>query len=184
MGHGMHGLLANAQYPLLSGTETPRDFVEFPSTFHEDWAIDPAVLGHFARHYQTGAPIPADLVAKVVAAAKFNKAHDTYEYLAAALLDLSWHELTPEQIPTDVEGFEAQVLQDVGLNFGAVPPRYRSQYFDHIWAGGYASSYYAYLWSEILAADAFAYMKTQGGLTRENDVVLPMRYYRVAQRGR
>ena len=168
MGHALHGMFSNVTYPSVSGTATPRDFVEFPSTFEEDWAIQPEVLSNYAKHYKTGEPIPKELLDKVIRASKFNQGFDTMEYLAAALLDLAWHTLTSEEIPTDVEKFEAAAMMKYGIDYGPVPPRYRTAYFAHIWSGGYSSSYYAYLWSEVLAADAFAYMQAHGGLTREN----------------
>lgn len=168
MGHALHGLFSNVTYPTVAGTNTPRDFVEFPSTFEEDWAIQPEILANYARHYQTGKPIPKDLLDKAISAKKFNKGFETLEYLAAALLDLEWHMLTSGQTPADVELFEAESLKKVGIAHPAVPPRYRTAYFAHIWSGGYASSYYAYLWSEGLAADAFAHMLAHGGCTQEN----------------
>jgi peptidyl-dipeptidase Dcp len=168
MGHALHGMFSNVTYPTVAGTNTPRDFVEFPSTFEEDWAIQPEILANYARHYQTGEPIPQDLLDKAIKAKKFNQGFETLEYLAAALLDLEWHTLTSEQVPADVEMFEAAALKKVGVDHPAVPPRYRTAYFAHIWAGGYSSSYYAYLWSEVLAADAFAHMVAQGGCTAEN----------------
>lgn len=168
MGHALHGMFSNVTYPSVSGTATPRDFVEFPSTFEEDWAIQPAVLSNYAKHYKTGEPIPKELLDKVIKASKFNQGFDTLEYLAAALLDLEWHTLTSEEIPADAEKFEAAALKKYGIDYTPVPPRYRTAYFAHIWSGGYSSSYYAYLWSEVLAADAFAYMQAHGGLTREN----------------
>ena len=168
MGHALHGLFSDVTYPTVAGTATPRDFVEFPSTFEEDWAIQPEILANYARHHQTGEPIPTQLLARAVRAKKFNKGFETLEYLAAALLDLEWHSLTSEQVPADVELFEAESLKKLGIDHPAVPPRYRTAYFAHIWSGGYSSSYYAYLWSEVLAADAFAYMLAQGGCTREN----------------
>lgn len=168
MGHALHGMFSDVTYPSVSGTATPRDFVEFPSTFEEDWAIQPEILANYARHYETGKPIPQDLLDKAVRAKKFNKGFDTLEYLAAALLDLEWHMLTSEQIPADVEAFEAAALKKAGVDHPAVPPRYRTAYFAHIWSGGYSSSYYAYLWSEVLAADAFAHMIATGGCTAEN----------------
>jgi peptidyl-dipeptidase Dcp len=168
MGHALHGMFSDVTYPTVAGTNTPRDFVEFPSTFEEDWAIQPEILANYARHYQTGEPIPQDLLDKAIKAKKFNQGFETLEYLAAALLDLEWHTLTSEQVPADVEMFEAEALKKVGVDHSAVPPRYRTAYFAHIWAGGYSSSYYAYLWSEVLAADAFAHMIAQGGCTPEN----------------
>jgi peptidyl-dipeptidase Dcp len=167
LGHGVHGLFSQVEYPTLSGTSVPRDFVEFPSTVHEDWAIDPAVLKNYARHYKTGETIPQDVLERAIAASKFNKGYDTLEYLSAALLDLGWHSMKAEEVPTspeDVEKTEAALLAKFGVNFAPVPPRYRTQFFAHVWSGGYSAGYYAYLWSEVLAADAFAYMATQGGL--------------------
>jgi len=168
MGHAVHGLFSDCTYPSIAGTNVPRDYVEFPSTFEEDWAIQPEVLRNYARHYKTGEQIPQDLLDKTIRASKFNQGFDTMEYMAAALLDLEWHTLTADEIPADVEVFEEEALERVGLKHRAVPPRYRSAFFAHIWPGGYSSSYYAYLWSEVLAADAFAVMQQNGGLTREN----------------
>lgn len=168
MGHALHGMFSQVTYPSVSGTATPRDFVEFPSTFEEDWAIQPEILANYARHYKTGEQIPKELLDKVIKASKFNQGFDTLEYISAALLDLEWHALTSEEIPTDVEAFEATALKKVGVDVAAVPPRYRTAYFAHIWSGGYSSSYYAYLWSEVLAADAFARMMSLGGCTRAN----------------
>jgi peptidyl-dipeptidase Dcp len=168
MGHALHGLFSDVTYPTVSGTATPRDFVEFPSTFEEDWAIQPEILANYAKHYETGEPISKDLLDKVVKAKKFNKGYETLEYLSAALLDLEWHSLTSDQIPDDVETFEAEVLKRAGVDHPAVPPRYRTAYFAHIWSGGYSAGYYAYLASEVLAADAFAHMMSKGGATREN----------------
>jgi peptidyl-dipeptidase Dcp len=168
MGHGVHGLFSDVTYPSVSGTNTPRDFVEFPSTFEEDWAIQPEILANYAKHYQTGEPISKDLLDKVIKAKKFNKGFETLEYLSAAILDLEWHSLTEDQIPDDVEKFEADVLKKAGVDHPAVPPRYKTAYFAHIWGGGYSAGYYAYLASEVLAADAFAHMMAHGGCTREN----------------
>lgn len=168
MGHGVHGLFSAVTYPTLSGTSVPRDFVEFPSTFKEDWAIQPDVLSHYARHHQTGEPIPEELLSRVIKARRFNQGYETREYAAAALLDLAWHSLSADSIPTDVEAFEDAALKACGLYDAAVPPRYRSCFFAHIWSGGYSASYYAYMWSEVLAADAFAHLLTRGGLTRQN----------------
>jgi peptidyl-dipeptidase Dcp len=171
LGHGVHGLFSEVEYPTLSGTSVPRDYVEFPSTVHEDWAIDPLVLKNYAKHYKTGEAIPQELLEKAIAASKFNKGFDTLEYLAAALLDLGWHSLKADQIPSDpkeVEAFEKKLLAEFGVDYRPVPPRYRTPYFAHVWSGGYSAGYYAYLWSEVLAADAFAFMKTQGGLQGES----------------
>jgi peptidyl-dipeptidase Dcp len=168
LGHGVHGLFSSVEYPTLSGTSVPRDFVEFPSTFHEDWAIEPEVLANYARHYKTGALLPTDLLQKSIAASKFNKGFDSLEYLSAALIDMGWHSLRVDQVPADVEKYEQELLSSFGVDYRPVPPRYRTSYFAHIWSGGYSAGYYAYLWSEVLAADAFAHMKSLGGLTSEN----------------
>lgn len=168
MGHAVHGLFSDVTYPSVSGTATPRDFVEFPSTFEEDWCIQPGILANYARHHKTGEPIPQELLQKVISASKFNQGFDTLEYLSAAILDLEWHTLTSEEIPDDIEAFEAATLKKYGIDIAAVPPRYRTAYFAHIWGGGYAASYYAYMWSEVLAADAFAFMMANGGATSEN----------------
>ena len=168
MGHAMHGLLSDVTYPSQAGTSVPRDFVEFPSTAKEDWAILPEVLENYAVHYETGEKIPTELLDKVIAAKNFNQGFDTQEYLAATMLDLEWHLLGSDEIPADVEEFEKQALSKYGLDNKAVPPRYRSQYFSHIFSGGYSANYYAYIWSEILAADSFAFMQEEGGLSREN----------------
>jgi len=167
-GHALHGLFANGEYPSLSGANTARDFVEFPSQFNEHWALDPKVLAHYAVNYKTGAPMPADLVTKIKNAAKFNQGYALGEVVEAALLDMSWHSLpagTPKQ---DVDTFEAEQLAKLGLDTEHVPPRYRSSYFLHIWANGYSAGYYAYLWTEMLDDDAFSWFMAHGGLTREN----------------
>lgn len=167
MGHGVHGLFSDVRFPSLAGTATPRDFVEFPSTYEEDWAIDPEVLRNYALHYETGEPIPLDLLYRFLEARQFNQGFDTFEYIAAALLDLDWHTLTSSEIPTDVEAFERASLARHGVDWPFVPPRYTSGTFNHVWPGGYAASYYAYLWSEVLAADAFEYVQQNGGLGSE-----------------
>lgn len=168
MGHGVHGLFSNVEFPSLAGTSVPRDFVEFPSTFQEDWAVHPEVLANYARHYKTGEVMPAELLKQVIAAKNFNQGYDTMEYLSAALLDLRWHALSADQVPDDIEKFEAKVLAELGVDLPMVPPRYKTAYFAHIWPGGYAASYYAYMWSEILAADSFAAIRKNGGLTQAN----------------
>ena len=168
MGHAVHGLLSDVKYPSQAGTSVPRDFVEFPSTFQEDWAIQPKVLENYAMHYETGEPIPQKLLDKVIAASKFNQGFDTQEYLAATMVDLEWHMLGTGEVPGDVQAFEDQALAKYDLDMEAVPPRYKSPYFAHVFAGGYSANYYSYIWSEILAADAFAYMQQNGGLQREN----------------
>jgi peptidyl-dipeptidase Dcp len=167
-GHGLHGMFADTEYPSLSGTQVPRDFVEFPSQFNEHWASDPAVFAHYARHYKTGAPMPAELAAKLKAAAKFNEGYAMTEILAAAELDMQWHTLPADAPLENVDAFEKAALEKTKLAVEAVPPRYRSSYFMHIWGNGYAAGYYAYLWSEMLDDDAYAWFEGHGGLTREN----------------
>jgi peptidyl-dipeptidase Dcp len=167
-GHALHGLLSNVKYPTIAGTNVPRDFVEFPSQFNEHWASEPTVFASYAKHYQTGAPMPPELVSKIEKSRKFNQGYATTEYLAAALLDMAWHTLpdgTPKQ---DVDAFEAEALKRFKVDFPLVPPRYRTSYFAHIWGGGYAASYYAYLWSEVLDDDAYQWFVEHGGMTRQN----------------
>ena len=168
MGHGVHGLFSDTRYPSQAMTSVPRDFVEFPSTFEEDWAIHPDVLANYAIHHETGQRIPEELLDRIIAARDFNQGFETQEYLAATMLDMEWHTLPPDAVPEDVLAFEQEALAKYGLDYAPVPPRYKSPYFAHIFSGGYSSNYYAYIWSEVLAADAFAYMTEQGGLTREN----------------
>src|SRR5699024_8504208 len=163
-----HGLFAVVVYPSVAGVGVPRDFVEFPSQVNEMWALWPDVIQRYARHYQTGAPIPADLLAKVHATEQFNQAYDLVSYLAAALLDLAWHELGPDQIPDDGEAFEADALAAVGLDLALVPPRYRSTYVAHTFFGGYSAGYYSYMWSEVLDADTVAWFRENHGMTRAN----------------
>ena len=167
-GHAMHGIFANQRYPSLSGTNTARDFVEFPSQFHENLATRPEVLNNYARHYQTGAVIPAELVAKIEAAANFNQGLEFGEVLSAALLDMKWHALTPANSRQDALAFEQQALGTLGLNVTQIPPRYRTPYFRHIWEGGYAAGYVSYIWTEMLAHDAWAWVEEHGGPTRAN----------------
>jgi peptidyl-dipeptidase Dcp len=167
-GHGLHGMFADTEYPSLSGPSVPRDFVEFPSQFNEHWATYPQVFNHFARHYKTGAPMPEDLVAKIKKAATFNQGYMLTELLAAAELDMQWHTLPANAPLQDVDAFEKAALERTHLALGSVPPRYRSSYFLHIWANGYAAGYYAYLWSEMLDDDAFQWFEDHGGLTRAN----------------
>lgn len=164
--HTLHGLFASQRYATLSGTNTPRDFVEFPSQINEHWASHPQVFAHFARHYQTGEPMPDALREKMLNATQFNKGYDMTELLSAALLDMNWHGI--QEPVADVEAFEAAALKKEGLDLPAVPPRYRSSYFAHIFGGGYAAGYYAYLWTQMLADDGYQWFVEQGGLTREN----------------
>jgi peptidyl-dipeptidase Dcp len=166
----LHGLLSKVRHPRLSGTSVPRDFVEYPSQVNEMWADWPSVLANYAKHYKTGEPMTKELLAKVQASSKFNQGFTTSEYLAAAMLDQAWHQLSPEQVPAakDAMAFEAKALKDAGVDFAPVPPRYRTPYFSHIWGGGYSAGYYAYLWSEVLDADSVEWFKQNGGLTRKN----------------
>jgi peptidyl-dipeptidase Dcp len=167
-GHALHGMFSNVKYPRFSGTSVPRDFVEYPSQVNEMWAIWPEVLSNYAKHYKTGAPMPKELLDKVVASKKFNQGFMTSEYLAASLLDQRWHQLSASQVPTDVLAFEAAALKGAGVDFAPVPPRYRTTYFSHSMNGGYSAGYYAYLWSEKLDADTVEWFKENGGLLRKN----------------
>ncbi|MBH0031090.1 M3 family metallopeptidase [Pseudoalteromonas sp. SWYJZ98] len=167
-GHAAHGLFSDVKYPSLAGTATARDFVEFPSQANEDWMIEPTVLANYAKHYKTGEPIPQALLDKVLASQKFNQGFGTTEYLAAALLDMEWHSFGSDKKITDVQKFESDALKAHGIDYYPVPPRYKSNYFSHTFAGGYSAGYYAYLWTEVFAADAFAHMENNGGLTRKN----------------
>ncbi|MGI4828696.1 MAG: peptidyl-dipeptidase Dcp [Janthinobacterium lividum] len=167
-GHGLHGIFANTQYPSLSGPNTARDFVEFPSQFNEHWATYPQVFHHFAKNYQTGEPMPDALFAKIKQAATFDQGYRLTEALAAAELDMQWHLLPGDAPLQDVDAFEKAALERKGVALQAVPPRYRSSYFLHIWANGYAAGYYAYAWSEMLDDDAFQWFQDHGGLTRAN----------------
>ena len=182
-GHALHGMLSDVHYPLLSGTAVPRDFVEYPSQYNEMWAREPSVVAHYARHYQTGAPMPPELLAKVLAAQRFNQGYATTEYLEAAVLDQAWHQITVAEAPSaqQVPAFEQHALDASGLNYPPVPPRYHSTYFAHIFESGYSAGYYAYLWSEVLARDTGEWFHTHGGLTRANGDFLRTR---VLSRGR
>lgn len=175
-GHAIHGLFSSVQYPQFSGTNVPRDFVEYPSQYNEMWATEPRVLANYAKHYQTGAPMPKALMDKVLAAQKFNQGYGTTEYLAAAILDQSYHQLAPGKTPAagDIAAFEAESLKSAKVDFAPVPPRYRSTYFLHVFSSpiGYSAGYYAYIWSEVLARDTEHWFKTHGGLKRENGDLL------------
>ena len=170
-GHALHGMLANTQYPSISGTATPPDFVEFPSQFNEMWARDPMVVAHFAKHYKTGEPIPKALLDKILAAQRWGQGYASLEYLAAASYDISFHQVTGKDIPSadKVMAFEAEALEKAGATYAPVPPRYHATYFQHVFASeGYAAGYYAYIWSEVLARDSGAWFTKHGGLKREN----------------
>ena len=168
-GHAVHGLLSNVTYPRFSGTSVPRDFVEYPSQVHEMWATWPEVLANYAVHFETGEPIPQDLLDRVIAADKFNEGFARTEYLASSIVDQAWHKLTADQIgPAEaVRDFEAKALADSGMDFDLVPPRYSTTYFSHI-MGGYSAGYYSYIWSEVLDADSVKWFHENGGLKREN----------------
>ena len=169
-GHALHGLFSNVKYPRFAGTSVPRDFVEYPSQVNEMWATWPEVLKNYAKHYQTGAPIPQDLLDKVSAAGKFNQGFATTELVAANVIDQAWYQRKPEEVPdaAGVLAFEQKTLEQRGLAFAPVPPRYRTTYYSHIFAGGYSAGYYSYFWSEVLDAFSVDWMKSHGGLTRAN----------------
>jgi peptidyl-dipeptidase Dcp len=174
-GHALHGLFADQKYESLSGTATARDFVEYPSQVNEQWATDPQVLQHYAKHYKTGETIPMALIEKIEAASKFNQGYDFGEVVEAALLDMKWAALSPEEAaaidtPEKVDEFERKSLQELGLEIDLVPPRYRSTYFNHIFSdpAGYSAGYYSYLWTEMLDRDSRKWFRDNGGLTRAN----------------
>jgi peptidyl-dipeptidase Dcp len=167
-GHALHGMFADTKYPSLSGANTARDFVEFPSQFNEHWATDPKVFAHYAINYKTHEPMPQALVDKIKQARNFNKGYDMTELVGAALLDMGWHTLPADAPKQDADKFEMDVLTRDKINLPYVPPRYRSSYFQHIWGNGYAAGYYAYLWTQMLADDGFEWFKDHGGLTRAN----------------
>ena len=169
-GHTLHGLFSDVWFPYFAGTSVPRDFVEYPSQVNEMWATWPEVLRNYAVHHETGEPMPTELLDKVLATETFNQGFATTEYLAASLLDQAWHQLNEDEVPgTDgVAAFEQAALERAGVALDAVPPRYRSTYFSHIWSSGYSAGYYSYIWSEVLDADSVEWFKENGGLTREN----------------
>ncbi|MBS0383633.1 MAG: M3 family metallopeptidase [Proteobacteria bacterium] len=170
-GHALNAFFADTKYPSLSGTNEPRDWVEFPSQFNEHWATYPEVFDHYAKDWKTGAPMPAALVAKLQKSRLFNKGYDMTELLEAALLDMNWHTLpasAPKVKVADVDAFENHALEKDHILVPYVPPRYRSTYFLHIWGNGYAAGYYAYMWTQMLADDAYAWFGEHGGLTRAN----------------
>ncbi|MEU7910305.1 M3 family metallopeptidase [Microbispora bryophytorum] len=165
-GHALHGLFSDVRHPRFSGTSVPRDFVEYPSQVNEMWATHPEILAEYARHHETGEPMPQDLVDRMLETQKFNQGFATLEYLAATLLDWAWH--TAYDGEQDVEEFERRALREAGVDLPTVPPRYRSTYFAHIWASGYSAGYYSYIWSEVLDADTVEWFNENGGLRREN----------------
>jgi peptidyl-dipeptidase Dcp len=167
-GHALHGLLSSVTYPKVSGTSVQRDFVEFPSQVNEMWILWPEVVSNYAIHHQTGEKLPQELIDRLKGASTFNEGHATTSYLAAAILDLAWHSLEDEQSVDDVVAFESAAIKDYGLDYQAVPTRYRSTYFSHIFGGGYSAGYYGYIWSEVLDAESVDWFKENGGLTRSN----------------
>lgn len=167
-GHSLHGMFASQKYATLSGTAVPRDFVEFPSQINEFFALEPSVLKNYALQYQTKEPIPQALVDKIKKASKFNEGYSTTELVSAATLDMAWHSVTDESQFKPALEFEKEVLNKYGFTLAAVPPRYHTPYFAHIWGGGYAAGYYAYMWSDLLKSDAWDYITKHGGMTREN----------------
>lgn len=167
-GHALHGFFAEQKYPTLSGTAVSRDFVEFPSQFHEHFAMMPEVLNNYAKHYKTGEVIPAELIDKLKQSQNFNKGYALTELMGASTIDLAWHTLSADAKIDNVDNFEIEALAKNGLNLATVPPRYRSSYFSHIFAGGYAAGYFSYQWAEMLDWDAFAWLEENGGMTRAN----------------
>ncbi|MFF4623921.1 M3 family metallopeptidase [Nonomuraea jabiensis] len=167
-GHALHGLFSQVRFPRVSGTRVPRDFVEYPSQVNEMWVTWPEVLANYAKHHETGEPMPAELVEKLQAAEKFNQGFKTVEYLAATLLDWAWHKLAPGEPVADPEAFEAAALEAAQIAVPEVGPRYRTNYFAHIFSGGYSAGYYSYIWSEVLDAESVEWFKENGGLTRAN----------------
>jgi peptidyl-dipeptidase Dcp len=167
-GHALHGMLSSAKYPTLSGTNVPRDFVEYPSQFNEHWALEPTVLANYAKHHQNGQPMPQELVDKIKKARTFNQGFETTEYLAASLVDMDWHSLPPSAPEQDVADFERQSLARHNIAMPEIPPRYRTPYFAHIWGSGYSAGYYAYLWSDVLNHDSYGWFTEHGGMTRAN----------------
>ena len=169
-GHALHGLFSDVNYPSLSGTAVPRDFVEFPSQYNEMWARDPKVFKHYAKHYQSGEPMPQAMLDKVIAAEKFGQGYATTEYISAALLDQAWHQMSSAQAPPadQVMSFETAALKKFGVEYAPVPPRYHTPFFSHSFAGGYSAGYYAYIWSEVLARDTEKWFQKHGGLQRAN----------------
>ncbi|WP_409180286.1 M3 family metallopeptidase [Amycolatopsis sp. VS8301801F10] len=167
-GHALHSLLSGVEFPTFTGTNVPRDFVEYPSQVNEMWMLWPEILANYAKHHETGEPLPAGQVELLEAAQQYGEGFRTTEYLAAALLDLAWHRLGPDDRVEDVQRFEAEALEKAGVALESVPPRYRTTYFNHVFAGGYSAGYYSYIWSEVLDADTVEWFTENGGLKREN----------------
>ncbi|WP_116100800.1 M3 family metallopeptidase [Amycolatopsis thermalba] len=167
-GHALHALVSDVRYPKFSGTSVPRDFVEYPSQVNEMWMLWPEVLANYAKHHETGEPLPQRLVERLAESAQYGQPFATTEYLAASLLDQAWHGLGTEDAVGDVAAFEAAALEKAGVAVPAIPPRYRSTYFAHVFSGGYSAGYYSYIWSEVLDADTVEWFRENGGLTRAN----------------
>ena len=167
-GHALHGLFSTVKYPFFAGTSVPRDFVEYPSQVNEMWATWPEIFANYAKHYQTGKPMPRALLDKVETAESFGQGFATTSQVSATILDQAWYQLKADEVPNDVLAFEAATLKKHGIDFAPVPPRYRSTYFSHIFSSGYSAGYYSYLWSEVLDADSVEWFKQHGGLKREN----------------
>ncbi|WP_033212716.1 M3 family metallopeptidase [Kitasatospora phosalacinea] len=167
-GHALHGLFSDVEYPSFAGTEVPRDFVEFPSQVNEMWMTRPEVLANYARHHVTGEPLDAAVVERMLAAENYGQGFRTVEYLAAALLDWAWHTLRPGEVVRDAEEFEARALAEAGVAVAAVPPRYRTGYFNHVFSNGYSAGYYAYIWSEVLDAQTVEWFGSNGLGVRES----------------
>jgi peptidyl-dipeptidase Dcp len=167
-GHALHGLFSAVRYPFFSGTAVPRDFVEYPSQVNEMWSTWPEVLARYARHHATGEPMPDDVVDRMRAAARFGEGFATVEYLAATLLDWAWHSLPAGADPGDPLEFEARALAAAGIDLPAIPPRYRTTYFNHIFGSDYSAGYYSYIWSEVLDADTVDWFESRGGMLRAN----------------
>ncbi|MFJ4098452.1 M3 family metallopeptidase [Amycolatopsis japonica] len=167
-GHALHSLLSDVEYPMFSGTNVPRDFVEYPSQVNEMWMLWPEVLANYAKHHVTGEPLPQEQIDKLLASQQYGEGFSTTEYLAASLLDQAWHALGTEDNVDDVQRFEAEALTKAGVALEAVPPRYRTTYFAHIFSGGYSAGYYSYIWSEVLDADTVQWFRENGGLSRKN----------------
>jgi peptidyl-dipeptidase Dcp len=167
-GHALHGLFSDVHYPFFAGTKVPRDFVEFPSQVNEMWMVRPEVLANYARHHVTDEPLPADVVERMAAAERFGQGFRTVEYLAATLLDWAWHTVSAGEEIADAEEFEAAALARFGLAVAAIPPRYRTAYFNHVFSSDYSAGYYAYIWSEVLDADTVEWFATNGRSVRES----------------
>ena len=176
-GHALHGLLSDVRYPTFSGTNVPRDWVEFPSQINENWALDPALVKNYARHVDTGEVIPDELLDAVSKASQFGQGFATAEYVAASIIDLAWHSLSPEEAaklestPEAIADFEQDALDSAGMDIDAIAPRYRSTYFQHIFAGGYSAGYYSYLWAEALDADGFEWFREENAATPSDNAV-------------